>query len=436
MRALLLLALVSLTASAQSPRFSRFCSRTDQGRTSRGLLCDEGAFFEAFNGRGTTTACSTTAPTGAKGEVLTFTRASAATCTKTASGGLATTGIANGDLVSLSNDVARVSFDSASTLGLLVEASRQNLILRSESFDDAVWVKQQAGGRAVPTVTANFDTAPDGTTTADRVVFDSCASIGTESILTQNPAAGGAWQSIYLRGTSGAGSISLCSYIGPVGQECTVCSFVSGSWTRCSRASGASGGQWALGCENQTAFYTNATNTGTADVLLWGAQHEVGAYATSYIRTTGSAVTRVAETATFPGSTFPVSPVSFAASVTVPWAGTTTAADILYGNASSTSGLALGWTGATLRAQMCSGSCNTLDVAQGPVAGVTARWAYQYSSGSASTFRDGSVIAGPTVHTAAASPWATAVGVGCNGFGAVNGIISRICVDPSPTRCR
>lgn len=99
------------------------------------------AFFEAFNSRGMGTfgACSTTAPTGAKGETLTFSRASSAVCTKTASGGLAASGIADGDLVLLSSNVARVEYDSASKLKLLVEPAGTNLLLQYLALDNAAW---------------------------------------------------------------------------------------------------------------------------------------------------------------------------------------------------------------------------------------------------------------------------------------------------------
>lgn len=92
------------------------------------------AFFEAFpaNGRGTFGPCSTTPPTGAKGEVLTFTRATNATCTRTVTGARSTTGIANGDLVVLSSNQPRVSYGSDGVLGLLVEGSRTNSCLRSQ----------------------------------------------------------------------------------------------------------------------------------------------------------------------------------------------------------------------------------------------------------------------------------------------------------------
>jgi hypothetical protein len=50
------------------------------------------------------------------------------------------------------------------SLGLLVEESRTNLLLQSEEFDDAAWMKARV------TVTANAVAAPDGTTTAEKMI--------------------------------------------------------------------------------------------------------------------------------------------------------------------------------------------------------------------------------------------------------------------------
>jgi hypothetical protein len=72
------------------------------------------------------------------------------------------------------NSAPRFDHDptTGESLGLLVEESRTNLLLRSEEFDDASWVKG-----ASTTVTANYAVAPNGTTAADRVEMPN--TIGT-----------------------------------------------------------------------------------------------------------------------------------------------------------------------------------------------------------------------------------------------------------------
>ena len=78
--AIALVALALLTGA--TPRFHRTNSRTPQGRSDRGLIGTSYAFFEAFpaSGAGTLGVCATSNPSGAKNEVLTFTRASNGTC--------------------------------------------------------------------------------------------------------------------------------------------------------------------------------------------------------------------------------------------------------------------------------------------------------------------------------------------------------------------
>jgi hypothetical protein len=51
-------------------------------------------------------------------------------------------------------------------------------------------------------------------------------------------------------------------------------------------------------------FYTGNTNSQTADILVWGPQIENGSFVTSYIPTSGTALTRSADTASITGTNF------------------------------------------------------------------------------------------------------------------------------------
>ena len=295
MRLAALLTVVSLVAEAQAPRFQRFASRTEPGRNTRGFASNSLAFFEfaPASGAGMGAACACTNPTGAKGETLNLaTRASSAMCTKTTGGIFATTGIANGDLVSCGNNLARVEPEMDGTLSMLSEyTTKTNSLVRSQEIDDAAWTK----GAAIGTITANYEIAPDNTPTADRYQYSST----TNDYIVQTYNVGGlaATMSVYLRGTSSSGAIDFCR--GGAGSQCVVCNYVSTAWTRCSYPGTlATSSNVLLGCEVGTK---GGACSAAGDVLVWGLQGELGSKS-SYIPTVGAAAARAAEAYAYPGT--------------------------------------------------------------------------------------------------------------------------------------
>src|SRR6056297_2602588 len=65
---------------------------------------------------------------------------------------------------SVGNDVPPADYTNADCPVLAIEPQRTNLLQYSEEFDDGVWFKYET------TVTANDAVAPDGTTTADKII--------------------------------------------------------------------------------------------------------------------------------------------------------------------------------------------------------------------------------------------------------------------------
>jgi hypothetical protein len=171
---------------------------------------------------------------------------------------------------------------------LLLEPQRTNLCLNSNGIGGTSWGSASGGVGVAPTVTLNYATSPDGTNNASRLQLSLGGGTTTtdQSLVTQTltgiacrgsfyiKTTDGSTKTIYLRGSSATNVV------------------VTGTWTRYDFDAGTlTGTQFGLGLRGgQTQ-----TNSNTADILVWGAQLEVGAYATTLIPTTTASATRVAD---------------------------------------------------------------------------------------------------------------------------------------------
>lgn len=164
------------------------------------------------------------------------------------------------------------------------ENSRINLLLGSEEFDNARWIKNTG------TITVNQTTSPSGTLTADlytlsgdpfRIVLDYA---GTNATYTE---------SIYVKAVSGTFNVTLRlkNRASDIIVGTNTVSVNSDSWTRVSSTGTTDGGNSGVRFD---------LLVGNNNVYIWGAQLEEGAFASSYIPTTTAAVTRAADILSYP----------------------------------------------------------------------------------------------------------------------------------------
>lgn len=202
------------------------------------------------------------------------------------------------------------------SLGLLIEEQRTNLVLRSEEFDNAAWIKDSA------TISANSTTAPNGTVTADKIVSAAATAatgVGQTTTFAVATYTGSVYAKIgearfvqllwsssastnYANFDLQTGTVTAGTYT-----SATITS-VGDGWYRLtitSTLAAGSGGLFAWLQNSGTAVRgASYIGDGTSGIFLWGAQLEAGAFATSYIPTVASQVTRAADSASITGSNF------------------------------------------------------------------------------------------------------------------------------------
>lgn len=197
---------------------------------------------------------------------------------------------------------------------LLLEPQSTNLITYSEDFSNAAWVKNSA------TITSNSVLSPDGSVNADLIEIISggarfvSQNISVTSGLTyvlscfmKNGNTGwnalGAFSGVsdFATGTFDlengvVGSTSVS--VGAVNTELSIENYGNG-WFRCiMKFTATSTASWSIRVYSSVQSATDYSGVVGENTYIFGAQFEQLSYATSYIRTSGSSVTRIADAVT------------------------------------------------------------------------------------------------------------------------------------------
>lgn len=221
-----------------------------------------------------------------------------------------------GLLVQSVTNTPRIEYDAnGNCLGLLMEAARTNLCLQSQTLG-TTWTTLQAS------ISSNVTTAPDGTSTADKLVED--GTTNTHAVLQTFAKAASALTytvSIFLKASErtacqlrfvdaavstnrvstevnlSTGALSSTAASGTFTSASATITALANGWYRVT-LTGTTSTETSV---NVIVFAQSPIGTssyagdGTSGLFAWGGQLEQAAFASSYIPTTTVAVARTAD---------------------------------------------------------------------------------------------------------------------------------------------
>jgi hypothetical protein len=206
--------------------------------------------------------------------------------------------------------------------GLLIEEQRVNIMLQSQALE-TTWTRGNILAFGSGSV-VNAIAAPDGTTSAEFIVPDTTGGVAHFMAQSVSHTAASYTISAYVKagaytkfafrenttlGTYATFNVSTGTVIETNGTA-TIQNAGNG-WYRCTLTYTGAAVSQAMGLYVLPAAYTSGSphlylwaGDGTSGLYMWGVQDELGSFATSYIPTVASQVTRSLDVATMTGTNF------------------------------------------------------------------------------------------------------------------------------------
>lgn len=187
----------------------------------------------------------------------------------------------------------------------LLEATRTNLVLHSSDASNPTWSLNTAGAGSLPVVTANSGVDPSGNMAAAKVVF-AAPGVGDRSSIASSAvtlALGSVYTGSLWAKAFAAGDIGKTIIFRGAGAAAYTNIVLTAAWQNVSAAETAAGTTENLVVELRPG--SGSSSSGTVSCYLTFGQMELGSFASSYIPTTTTAVTRAADALSFPWANLP-----------------------------------------------------------------------------------------------------------------------------------
>ncbi len=191
------------------------------------------------------------------------------------------------------NNIPRIDYTDSADGVLLLENSATNYVKHSESIDS--W-STGFSSLSPNAVTADYEQGAYSNTVADRIQLTVNSSSTVSQVYQVLPITSGeCTASVWLKSLSGTPTISIVDGYNTVGSFKLVT--LTNEWVRHTLTFTATASDFI-----PQFLLLNGTTSSSADFLAYGFQVEKGSVASSYIPTSGSSVTRQADTANGSGN--------------------------------------------------------------------------------------------------------------------------------------